>query len=191
MAAELELKAVVADPEALETRLLAAGAEPSFRGAMHDRRYDRGGELAARDEVLRVRTYENPGLPPRVVLGWKGPTGRSPEGYKQREEYECQCTGASPETILLKLGFAPVHMMDRAIAQFALADTIVRIEHYPRMDVLVEIEGAPAAIEAAIALSGIPREQFSPEPLAAFVARYEARTGQRAILQDASQGAGS
>jgi adenylate cyclase class IV len=189
MAAELELKAVVDDPAALEARLLAAGADRSFAGAMHDRRYDHDNVLAARDEVLRVRTYESSDSPPRVVLGWKGPTRRSPGGYKQREEYECQCTGASPETILTRLGFAPIHAIDRQVSQFALADTIVRIEHYPRMDVLVEIEGAPAAIEAAIALSGIPRAQFTPEPLAAFVARYEARSGQRAILSHAGTGA--
>jgi adenylate cyclase class IV len=54
---ELELKARVGNPAALEAALLRAGAELVFRGEMQDRRYDRGGALQARDEVLRLRTY--------------------------------------------------------------------------------------------------------------------------------------
>ena len=60
MLAELELKAVVPDPEALRARLRRGGAIPGFRGRMTDRRYDRAGDLAARDEVLRIRTYHHP-----------------------------------------------------------------------------------------------------------------------------------
>ena len=76
---ELELKAVIPDPDALRARLLAAGAVERFRGRMSDRRYDRpGGELARRDEVLRVRSYHHPDGRITAVLGWKGPARRSP-----------------------------------------------------------------------------------------------------------------
>src|SRR5919205_1128702 len=79
---ELELKAVLSDPDALRARLIAAGAVERFRGRMSDRRYDRAGELAARDEVLRVRSYHHAGDRVAAVLGWKGAAQRSPEGYK-------------------------------------------------------------------------------------------------------------
>ena len=42
-----------------------------------------------RDEVLRVRTFRHPERPHRTaILAWKGPTLRSPDGYKLREEIE-------------------------------------------------------------------------------------------------------
>ena len=78
MADELELKAVIPDPAALRARLVAAGGRLQLHGRMSDRRYDRGGELTARDEVLRVRSYhhadgrteaaaqEDPGRPVRA-----------------------------------------------------------------------------------------------------------------------------
>ena len=52
---EIELKAVVDDPERLAARLGAHGAAREFRGRMSDRRYDLPSRaLEARDEVLRV-----------------------------------------------------------------------------------------------------------------------------------------
>ena len=56
MTDELELKARVDDPAALEAALTRAGAELVFRGEMHDRRFDRGGVMEERDEVLRLRS---------------------------------------------------------------------------------------------------------------------------------------
>jgi len=50
------------------------------------------------------------------------------------------------------------------------------------MDVLLEVEGEPPAIERAIAATGLPRERFLPESLPYFVAAYEARTGRAALL---------
>jgi adenylate cyclase class 2 len=182
VATELELKAVVDDPDALLRRLRNAGAELSFSGLMHDRRYDRDGALAARGEVLRVRTFAGGDAPPRIVLGWKGPVSTSREGYKQREEHECQCTGASPADIVERLGFSVVHAIDRWVDQFALAHTMIRIETYPRMDTLVEVDGTADAIEDAIALTGLPRNAFTAEALDAFVKRFERRTGERAVL---------
>jgi hypothetical protein len=52
------------------------------------------------------------------------------------------------------------------------------------MDVLLEVEGSPDAIEDAIATTGIPRSAFSDERLLDFVARYEERTGLDAALSD-------
>ncbi|MFI5234738.1 MAG: hypothetical protein ACHQXA_03430 [Gemmatimonadales bacterium] len=184
---ELELKAVVPDPSALRAALGAAGASLVWRGMMHDRRYDRGGELAARDEVLRARVLRDiSGLLAgggHSELTWKGPTRRSPEGYKVRRELELPLGGdADPGVLLEALGYRVVHAIDRWIEQHDLAGAMVRLEWYPRMDILVEIEGRPDAIERAIAASGIARIAFSADALAEFVARYQQARGRPAAL---------
>ena len=175
---ELELKAVVRDPDTSRARLRAAGAVPRFIGRMSDVRYDRAAELTSRDEVLRVRTFHHADGRVEPVLAWKGPTMRSPEGYKLRQEIELAISGpADPGPLLGALGYRPVHAIDRDVEIYRLGDAIVRLETYPRMDVLLEIEGDPAAIERAVAASGIPRGEFTAESLAEFVRRFEARTG--------------
>jgi len=184
---ELELKARVDDPAALERLLLRAGAQLAFRGAMVDRRYDRGGVLAERDEVLRLRIYQPPMGPAAGVLSWKGPVSVR-NGYKHREERETRV--ADPDealAILERLGYDVVMRIDRTIAEYRLGDATVRIERYPAMDVLVEVEGEPDAIERAVAATGLARDRFLPEALPYFVAEYEARTGRRArIAADAA-----
>ena len=59
---------------------------------------------------------------------------------------------------------------------------MVRIEWYPAMDVLVEIEGEPEAIEGAVRATGLSRDRFLPVALPHFVRAYEERTGQTARL---------
>jgi adenylate cyclase class IV len=187
---ELELKARVDDPVALERLLLRAGAQLAFRGAIVDRRYDRGGALGERDEVLRLRICQAPGgegVPATGVLSWKGPVSVR-NGYKHREERETRV--ADPDealAILERLGYDVVMRIDRTIAEYRLGDATVRIERYPAMDVLVEVEGEPDAIERAVAATGLARDRFLPEALPYFVAEYEARTGRRArIAADAA-----
>ena len=182
---ELEVKARVDDPAAVERALAAARAEPVFRGEMIDRRFDRGGALEAKDEVLRLRIYrpaDGGGGVPYGVLGWKGPVGQRGE-YRHREEWETRV--ADPEAalgLLDRLGFAVVLRIDRTIAEYRLGAATVRLEWYPAMDVLVEVEGAPEAIERAARATGLPRAAFLPESLPHFVAAYERRTGRPARL---------
>lgn len=180
---ELELKARVDDPAALESALARAGAELTFRGEMLDRRYDRDGALEARDEVLRLRTYRPAdGRPAHGVLAWKGPVSvRS--GYKCREEHETPLADAAAALVILeRLGYEVVMRIDRTIAEYRLAGAAIRVEWYPAMDVLVEIEGEPADIERAASATGLARESFLPESLPHFVTAYERRTGRRARL---------
>jgi adenylate cyclase class IV len=186
---EVELKAVLSDPGTARMRLLSVGAVVRFRGAMSDRRYDRNGELASRDEVLRVRTFRDAGGRSSAVIGWKGPTRRSAEGYKEREEIELAVgeAGGAPAAFLAALGYEAVYDIDRWVEVFEVAGAVVRLESYPRMDDLVEVEGDPAAIERAVAVLGIPRAEFTAEPLTEFVQRYELRAGAPAVL--ASSGA--
>jgi adenylate cyclase class IV len=185
---ELELKAVVADPERLRSRLREAGAELRSGGRMVDVRYDRDGELTLRDEVLRARTYRHAEGGVDFVLAWKGPTQRSPDGYKLREEVELSI-GADPGHLLQALGYRPVYVIEREIEVWHLGQATARLERYPRMDVLVEVEGEPAAIERVVAASGIPRDEFTAESLTEFVRRYEERTGAPAELAGGSAGA--
>jgi hypothetical protein len=77
-----------------------------------------------------------------------------------------------------------IREIDRLISQFEFRGAVVRVERYPRMDALIEIEGEPAAIEAAIAGTVLPRSGFTPERLQDFVMRFESRTGLRAALCD-------
>ena len=188
---ELEVKAVVDDAAGLARRFGACGAVVTFRGRMSDRRYDLpGATLTARDEVLRVRTFTpaagGAGRP--AELAWKGPT-RVRDGYKEREERQLEVGDASAvETILARLGFAVTDAVDRCVEFYALEGAVARIEWYPRMDVLVEIEGAPAAIEAAVRTSGLARERFSSDRLLAFAARFGARTGMAPALSLATAG---
>jgi adenylate cyclase class IV len=192
---ELELKAVVADPEGLRRRLRDAGAEPGFHGQMIDVRYDRGVELTSCDEVLRVRTYHHgdAGVGDGGVeaeLAWKGPTRRSAEGYKLREEVELPvAAGADPARLLEALGYRAIHRIERAVEVYRLGGATVRLEHYPRMDVLLEVEGEPGDIERAVAASGIPRGEFTAESLTEFVRRFELRTGGPAVLATAGPAA--
>src|SRR5918995_5965490 len=180
---ELELKAVVSDPNPVRARLRAAGAVPRFVGRMTDVRYDRAGELTTRDEVLRVRSFHHPDGD-EAILAWKGPTTRSPDGYKLREEIELPISrlGADPGRLLAALGYQPVHAVEREVEVYRLGEATARLETYPHMDVLLEVEGEPATIQQAIAASGIPRSEFTAEPLAEFVRRFEERSGRAAVL---------
>jgi predicted adenylyl cyclase CyaB len=183
---EVELKAVVADAEVTRARLEAAGARLTFAGRMEDRRYDTpDGRFARRDVVIRLRTYRpESGHPEQSYLDWKGASS-SDSGYKVRDELSTSIgNSATLAKILEHLGLFVTREVDRTIWQYTLGDAMVRFEQYPRMDVLLEVEGSPDAIEQAIAVTGIARSAFSDERLLDFVARYEERTGLDAALSD-------
>ncbi len=190
-ARELELKAVVPDAAGLVARLLAAGATATFRGVMRDRRYDRPDRsLLARDEVLRVRTFEPAGRgAAHAELTWKGPTRRT-GGYKEREELQFGVDGgAGADAVLERLGFEVSDAIDRCVEYYEVAGAVVRLEWYPRMDGLVEVEGAPAAIERAVAATGIARAAFTADRLLDFAGRYRERTGKAPVLALSGLGA--
>lgn len=183
MAREVELKGVVPDLEGAVARVVAAGGVAGFAGRLEDRRYDSPDRaLALRDHVLRLRVYRGGIIDGR--LDWKGPTTYV-DGYKVREEHSV--TVGDPDelaTMLTRLGYVVTREIDREIRQFTLHGAVVRFERYPRLDDLVEVEGAPAAIEAAIRILGLPRATFTTGRLPDFVRDYELRTGARAALCD-------
>ncbi|HXQ28837.1 MAG TPA: hypothetical protein VN848_06165 [Gemmatimonadales bacterium] len=175
---ELEVKARVPDPAAVRRAVQAAGATPEYRGAMIDRRLDRAHALTARDEVLRLRIYRPAdGTPSYGVLGWKGPPGTQ-GAYRHRAELETRVP--EPEVVLAILeraGFEVTLMIERTVEVYRLFGAVLRLEWYPAMDVLLEVEGEPSAMERAIAATGLGRDSFLPESLEYFLAAYQARTG--------------
>ena len=179
---ETELKSVVPDVAATRGLIEAAGGLLLFEGRMIDLRYgDLAGRLAADDHVVRLRSYEQPDKV-EAFLDWKGPT-RYEGGYKVREELSTRVE--SPETmarILGKMGLEVIRDIEREVIQYDLDGAVLRFEIYPRMDVLLEVEGSPEAIERAILITGLPRSGFTDERLPAFIFRFEARTGERAAL---------
>ncbi|HKK07978.1 MAG TPA: hypothetical protein VKA44_03765, partial [Gemmatimonadota bacterium] len=119
----------------------------------------------------------------RVVLGWKGPASET-GGFKRREEIETEVAdGEAAGRLLERLGLGSVSLaLDRAIEVWEKDGVTVRIEEYPAMDVLAEVEGDPEVVEARIRELGLPREPWKPWPLDRFVERFEARTGREARL---------
>lgn len=191
MATELEVKAVVVDPEAVRRALETAGARLDFRGMMRDRRFDRDEALNGRDEVLRVRVWDAEEVShTRAQVAWKGPTIRSASGYKQRQEIEFGADDGTHAVRLLEaLGYSAVEAIDRYVEVYELHGTVARLEWYPRMDVLIEIEGEEAGIEELIRVTGIPRAECLSDSLVQFAARFSAR-GAPAVLAEAQLDAG-
>lgn len=187
---EVEVKAVIDDIGARRERLVAAGAKVVFSGKMCDLRYDtRERALATVDHVLRVRVYEDQ-KGESAHLDWKGPT-RIEAGFKAREEFTTEIIDLAGLTaIIAALGYVVTQEIEREVFVYRLGDATVRFERYPRMDDLVEVEGAPPAIECAIEALGMDRRVFTAERLPDFARRFESRTGERAALC-ASELAGS
>ncbi len=179
---EVELKSVVPDLADARRRVEEAGGMLTFEGSLFDLRYgDAAGSLATNDHVVRLRVYERDGRR-EGFLDWKGPT-RYEGGYKVREELSTRIEDpAAMAGILENLGLKVIRDIERRVAQYTLRGAVVRFEEYPRMDTLVEIEGAPEAIETAIELTGLSRSGFTAERLPDFTARFEARTGEKAAL---------
>ncbi len=191
MPREVELKSVVHDEEGCRRRVEDAGGRVVFEGRLEDRRYDtKDRRLTTSDELLRLRTYSGDAYT-GATLEWKGPT-RVEDGYKVREEIVANTTDPSALAgILERLGYSVIGEIDREVVQYAFDRATVRFERYPRMDALVEVEGLPDDIERAIGALGMPREGFSAERLPVFVARFEARTGERAALNRRQMGRSS
>jgi adenylate cyclase class IV len=130
-----------------------------------------------------VRRYESGGSA-KTYLDWKGRT-ETQGPYKIREEISTLVEDfAATALILDKVGFIITMEIDRDIAQYELGSAMIRFETYPRMDVLVEVEGTPEAIEQAIEALGMARGEFTSERLPTFVSRFEKRTGVRAAICD-------
>jgi adenylate cyclase class 2 len=181
---ELELKGVIPDLDQVVTRLEELNVRPQFTGEMQDLRLDDPrGSIFARGEMLRVRVYRDGTSVVSASLDWKGPATRTAAGYKEREEVNVPVLDADALVdVLARVGFRSVLAIDRMIWQYELDGATIRLERYPHMDDLAEIEGDPAAMERAVATLGLDRATFAADALVQFVERFEVRTGEKAIL---------
>src|SRR2546427_7034884 len=113
-------------------------------------------------------------------LGWKGPQSQRGD-YRHRSEVETRLTDPDAAlAILQRAGFAVTLRIDRTVEVYRLGEAMLRLEWYPAMDVLLEVEGAPAAIEQAIRATRVPRDRLLPQSLPPFAPMYETRTGRSA-----------
>jgi adenylate cyclase class IV len=187
---EIEVKARITDLPALRRALRRAHARLAFRGRMSDRKFDRRRELRRRDQVLRLREYHPAGRrgAPLAIFGWKGAQRRQ-AGYRHRPELETAVPdGAAVQGLLQRLGYRVVESIDRRVEIYRLGGATLRIERYPRMDTLLEVEGSPRAIERAIRATGMPRERFLSESLPYFMRAYRRRTGRPARVSRSGGG---
>lgn len=180
---ELELKTRVTDVAGLRRALARAGARLEFRGRMSDRRYDRGRELVRHDRVLRLRVYRPDGRgSSSAVLTWKGPASTR-RGYRHRVELECPVSDPRGlHAVLERLRYRVTLAIDRRVEVYRLGRVMLRLERFPAMDSLLEVEGTPAAMERAIRAIGLPRAGFRSEALPYFTSAYRRRTGRPARL---------
>ena len=182
MASELELKAVIRDLGALRAALDRVVAVRTFRGMMRDRRLDCGGRLTALDQMLRLRTLDAEAGTSHGEVTWKGPATVTETGYKHREELAGDIgDGPAAFAIFEALGYQVIHAIDRFVEVWEYGGVSARLEWYPRMDPLLEIEGAPEGMERLITALGLDRSDCVPDALAEFGARYVVRTGRSAL----------
>lgn len=105
--------------------------------------WDRGDELKAKGEALRVRRYAG-----RVLLTWKG--AKVPDALlKIRPEQETAVEdGEELEAILRALGYAPVLRMEKTRAVWAREELVACLDETP-FGCFLELEGDANAIKAA------------------------------------------
>ena len=176
---ELELKAVVPDPGAFRRRLRAAGAVPRFH-----RPDDRSPLRSRRGAHLPRRGAAGPDLPPSRRQSRRSWPGRDPRCARPRAT-SCGRRSSSRSP-------GPPPTPGRSSSRWATGRCTPSSGRWrsigwatrprdwrptPAWTCCSRSKGTPAAIERAIAASGIPRSEFTAESLAEFVRRFEERSG--------------
>ena len=141
MKQETEVKLPIRHPDALRERLRRAGAV--YDGASDEENlvYDRDGELAGRDELLRLRRDR------RAWLTWKGPAALE-GGIKSRAEAQTAVEDfAACREILERLGYRPWVTYAKHREVWEVDGVELSIDHLEFGD-FVEIEGEADRIEA-------------------------------------------
>jgi adenylate cyclase class 2 len=151
---EAELKARVADPEALHAVLEAAAGAPE-RATYQDAYYDRGGSLTAGGRELRVRTVTTE-AGARTVLTYKGPVLDEATGSKTEAETRVEDWDAVA-AILEGLDYRPFIAFTKHCANYRLSTptgrkvlaTVVRVPEldgtFLEVETMVEDEAAMSA----------------------------------------------
>lgn len=156
---ETEIKLPISDLEALRERLVASGFRET--APMQEETsilWDRAGELRARGEAIRVRSFAG-----QTRLTWKGPRLEDAR-FKVRPEEE---TGVEDrralEAILGALGLAPCFEMTKQRTVLQRSGLVACLDRTP-FGTYLELEGDREIIQQAVSelgLEGIPPETRS------------------------------
>jgi adenylate cyclase class 2 len=179
MAAEVEVKFRVPDPEALTRRLHEAGfhleTPRTFeRNTLYDTPDRR---LRAQTSILRVRQYGE-----RWVVTYKClPPDHDPGApHKHREETESRVEdGAALGHIFTELGFQPAFAYEKWRTEFADATGHCVLDETP-IGMYAELEGPPEWIDATGRKLGIAREEFLTLSYGRLFEKWREETGSSA-----------
>lgn len=167
MALETERKYLGVDFGRLRLALAAAGAEDLGAHFESNVVYDTPElSLCRANKLLRARSQEWPGRT-RHVLTLKLPAASS-GAFKAREERELEVESAAVMgSVLLGLGFVAAARYEKVRSVWRLAreatgsaPMLVELDELPFARV-VELEGAPAALDAVAALLGLDKHEIS------------------------------
>lgn len=111
---------------------------------------------------------------------------RTFEGMLRDRRLDREANLSAGDRVLRLREWAPSSGAAQTVIGWKGPTRVARFEWYPRLHVLVEIEGPPEGIERVIAAAGLARRACLPDPLATFAACYEARTGRPAVLSEAA-----
>lgn len=143
---EAELKARVHDPESVRGLLAAAAGEPEL-AEYADVYLDRGGELAAGDRELRVRTIATT-EGSRTVLTYKGSAVDEASGSKPEFETAVDDRDAILD-VLTGLGYAPLIEFTKQCANYRLS-TVAGRPVLATVVTVPEIEGTFLEVETLV-----------------------------------------
>ncbi len=176
---EKELRGKIDDLNKFRDQLNIAGAKMSQKGFMQDYYFDNPFlNLKSKNQKLRIRVIDYK----LIQLCWKGPISVDKQ-TKIREEIEVGVKNVeSLIKIFEKLGFQNTRFYERYFETYLLYDVKIRIEQFPIMDILVEIEGEQHLINRAVTHLDISKDVFGPKTLVSFIKEYEIRNGTPAKL---------
>jgi len=109
--------------------------------------YDRDGQLYEKGEILRLRR-----TPHGALVTFKGPHAGA-AGVKTREEIELEVDPEAAELLFLRLGFERRYRYQKYRTVFRWREVEIVIDETP-MGCYLEVEGAPAGIDEAVAALG-------------------------------------
>jgi len=146
---ETEIKFRIDDPERIASALRKAGAKKADSGFEKNIIYDRGGELAQSERLLRLRSYSGKA---DITFKRKIPA----EKFKVREELRVRIESFEKGASLLEaLGFRPVWKYEKKRQTWELDGAGVTIDLMPMMGNFVEIEGSEKGIAEAAEKLGL------------------------------------
>ena len=172
---EIEVKFLISDVAALETRLQAAGfREKTPPTHEMNTLYDTpDGSLRSRGEVLRIRKY---GDKWKLTHKSKGSSGK----HKSRVEHELAVgDGPTLDAIFAALGYQPRFIYEKFRAEWTDGQGDVVVDRTPIGNV-AEIEGTPDWIDATAHRLGVSESDYITKSYADLFFDWKLRTGSSA-----------